>query len=488
MIAERIAEAKRQKQQKLTKLVLIVIGVAVLAALLLYVTSNFSLVRHEASSPHHSSPATSESITQAPRSQDDAASAAASSAADRQAYLDGYQEYENTLKPELKAIDIARWDHALADKLQLLETRAVEAFSAADYATASQDMTTLIKLATDTLERSEQAYEQAIEQIKEAYQALDKEAAQLALNQARMHRSDAEEIAVLATKVDTIPKITAMEEAIRIANVQNEPDKELQAIKTLQQLDPQWGDYEQRAASLSAQLSTDRFNRAISHAYAALNNNQLSTARQQLEQARSISSSRPEVTELAQAISGAERKARLNTAKAAASQAAASDNWAKAETELATALQNAPNDKALTTQLDTAKQIQSLKSEVTELLAHPYRLANESVKTRAKIALIKAEAFADKSPSLTAMANKLESTVEAVNKDVAIELSSDGQTSVSVRGVGTVGTVTSRVIKLKPGPYTFEGKREGFKSKIVEVTIPLDVNTFSLRVVADERI
>ena len=122
------------------------------------------------------------------------------------------------------------------------------------------------------------------------------------------------------------------------------------------------------------------------------------------------------------------------------------------------------------------------------MLANPYRLAAESIKVRVKTAVLSAKPYTKDSASLHALSSKLANTVEAVSKNVAVELLSDGVTSVSVRGIGIVGKTNSRVIQLKPGSYTFEGKRQGYKSKIVTVTIPIDKTSFQLTVVADEKI
>jgi hypothetical protein len=65
---------------------------------------------------------------------------------------------------------------------------------------------------------------------------------------------------------------------------------------------------------------------------------------------------------------------------------------------------------------------------------------------------------------------------------------SDNQTFVSVRTVGKVGVVSQKVIQLNPGQYTFEGAREGFKSKLVQAFIPYDRDHFSVHVICDEPI
>jgi hypothetical protein len=51
-----------------------------------------------------------------------------------------------------------------------------------------------------------------------------------------------------------------------------------------------------------------------------------------------------------------------------------------------------------------------------------------------------------------------------------------------------VGKTSERTIRLKPGEYTFEGARPGFRSKLVAVSIPLRSKTFIVEIMCDERI
>ena len=75
-----------------------------------------------------------------------------------------------------------------------------------------------------------------------------------------------------------------------------------------------------------------------------------------------------------------------------------------------------------------------------------------------------------------------------MNTPVNVNVISDGKTFVSVRGVGKVGETTGKTIQLKPGTYSFEGKREGYRSKLIEVSIPLNRSDVQVTVIADERI
>lgn len=502
MIAEKIAQAKKAKQKKQINLLAVSGGAVIMVALLLYLVTNFKLARDESATQSKLTQQKQPVLDTKPKEMADSEQfdrgaglqylpsneARQNSVADRQVYLEAYQHYQTALKPSLNSIDLMRWDKPVSDKLQLFENAALEQFSSGNYASALDAINKLTELAKDTIERSQNEYDDAIARAKQAYSALDYNMALLAIDKATLHQKDSQELGSLSLQIENIATIRDLEQIIRIANIESDPETELQAIRSLAKVDPDWGDYSQRTATLASQITIDRFNRAIARAYAAVDKKQVNTARAELNKASAISSSREEINQLSQEIAQLERTKRLETSVTNADTAAASDDWDKVSRNLAQALNNKPNDRLLTSRLEKANQIIAFKKQMTVLLTHPYRLATESVKVRAKIALIKAESYTEDSASLSTLSAKLADTVEAVNREVVVTLVSDGVTSISVRGVGIVGAVTSKVIQLKPGPYTFEGKRKGYKSKIVTVTIPMNNTTFRLKVVANERI
>lgn len=487
MIAEKIAQAKKDKQEKRFNLIAIICGAAIMAVFLLYLATNFKLSTYEENIVQGKTTEQDKSASAIPKAKPDEKTSQ-NTEVDRKAYINAYQHYQTMLKPSLDDIDIAQWNTALSNKLQLLENTALEQFSSGDYVSAFDAITKLNELADDTLRQSQNEFEEAIAKAEKAYLSLDTNMAILALDEASLHQENNPQLQALANQIGNIPTIRDIEETIRIANIENKPEEELQAINALFKVDSDWGDHTQRASNLRAQITTNQFNKAIANSYAALDKKQINTARSELNKAKAISPSRAEINQLNQSISQLERTQRFESNVVNAEKAAATDNWEKAKNEITQALINSPNDRKLTKQLDKANQIIALKQQITALLSNPYRLANESVKVRAKIALIQAESHSKDSITLRTLAAKLSTTVEAVNKEVNVSVTSDGKTNVTIRGIGIVGNQTSKVIQLKPGPYTFEGQRVGYKSKIVKVTIPINQTTFKLTVVADEPI
>ena len=482
MLAEKIARARQAKRRSTLRL-LILSSVAVLVAAMLLYASSHSLW------PETTAPSASDNAevvgssdltvpSETPATDEEA----------RQRYLEAYAHYQNQLKPQLEQIDIKRWDEALADRLQQDEAAAIEAFSAGDYAKAERAMKALNMLAETTIENSRQAFTEAMQQAQQAYDALDYNRARLEIDRALTHRAGDQAVQQLSEKIELIPQLASLEKAIAVARAENNPSEELRLINKLLQIDSEREAMQQRAASLQSQLAANRYDQHIARGYDAIDSQDLSTAKAQLNQARQLNPDRTENQQLAAAIAELESRLVYASSVAAAQEAQQADNWQTAVTEWKQALQQRPADKAISDNLARAERIVSLQQQMQALLANPYRLSNDLVKSKADIALIQAESVREASPSLNAIAKKLRDSINAVNKAVTVEVISDGETDISVRGVGVVGTTRSKKIELKPGTYQFEGKRQGYKSKIIEVNIPLDSASYQVSIIADERI
>ena len=99
-----------------------------------------------------------------------------------------------------------------------------------------------------------------------------------------------------------------------------------------------------------------------------------------------------------------------------------------------------------------------------------------------------AESAANYSFAIKRQAEQLSELIKKINRLIPVTVNSDNKTYVSVRSVGKVGAVSQKIIQLKPGKYTFEGARNGFKSKLVQAFISYDMSDFSVRVICDEPI
>ena len=406
----------------------------------------------------------------------------------RQQYLDAYAHFENTIKPELNKIDLPTWDKPLADRLNANESAAIKQFGEAKYVQANATLEALIKLSETTITDSQNQFESAMQTAQQAFDNNQYEQAKAAISKALMLDSSSIQASELAERIELLPEIAALVEQIEVAKVENNRQTELTLINQLLTLTPEREALKQRAQALQTTLNNQKFQSLISQSYAAIDDGRIEAAKSALSQARNIYSNRSELSDVNTAIQQYEKNQRIQSGLTIAAQAESNDNWQAVKTNLEQVVKENPNNKSATEKLAMANNILSLNKQIDDYLESPYRLSNNQLAAQARAAINAAAAYRNESLSLTRKSRELETVLTAVNQTVPVEVRSDNQTFIQVRGVGNVGVVDSKVIQLKPGQYTFEGKRKGYKSKLVEVTIPYDVNRFGLTLVCDEPI
>ena len=478
MIHQKIAEAKLAKRKLFFKTLLIIILLSVFCvALILWA----SVPKTRSTSVETEQPLDIvESSPQENGNQD--------SETLRQQYLEAYAHFENTIKPELNKIDLPKWDEPLADRLNTNESAAIEQFGEAKYAQANATLDALIKLAETAISDSQNQFESAMQNAQQAFDDNQYEQAKTAISKALMLDSSSNQASALAERIEQLPEIASLVEQIEVANVENNPQTELRLINQLLTLTPEREALKQRAQALQTTLNNQKFQSLISQSYAAIDDGRIEAAKSALSQARNIYSNRAELSDVNTAIQQYEKNQRIQSGLTNAAKAESNDNWQAVKNNLEQVVKENPNNQSATEKLTMANNILSLDKQIDDYLKSPYRLSNSQLAEQARGAINAAAAYRNQSLSLTRKSRELETVLTAVNQTVPVEVRSDNQTFIQVRGVGNVGEVDSKVIQLKPGQYTFEGKRKGYKSKLVEVTIPYDVNRFSLTLVCDEPI
>ena len=406
----------------------------------------------------------------------------------RQTYINALGEFENMLKPELNKIDLSKWDQARSQQLILLEDEALSKFSVADYVGAVNSMNELTHLAQAMISDSQQQFEQALSDAHSAYDADSYDDAKFQVTNALMLDKTSIEAQTLSTKIDKLPEILTLLEKIDTAKVENKPEKELKLINELIKLEPEREAAVERKQVLIASINNKNFTSYIAQAYQAIEQGNDVKAKQKIIAAKKIYPNRQEIGDAGIALQKLEKRQRLETYKQTAQTAMASDDWVTAKKQLELALREQADDKVTQKSLHKATTIIALNNEFEQQLKNPYRLSNKQLASRMKDKTIQASAYADASPSLHEKTNELSDLIESMNKKVSVEVVSDNQTNILVRGVGIVGVTKLKTIQLTPGHYSFEGKRKGFKSKLIDVLIPYDQTSYRVSIYCDEPI
>nr|MCH9698487.1 hypothetical protein [Gammaproteobacteria bacterium] len=406
----------------------------------------------------------------------------------RQQYLNALTEYENTFRPELDKIDLFAWNQERSKQLALIKDKALSEFTESDYGNAVTTITELNELAKTTIADSRHKFQQALSSAQKAYQTDQYDEATLKIKQALMLDKTSDAAIKLFAKIETMPDILRLLEQINTAQIENNPHKELKLIQDLLNISPGRSSALKRKQILVNHIRDKNFNTTIAQSYQALKRGDVQAAQQKINMAKAIYSHRKEVKDVSIALQTLAKKQRLNRYRETIQQAIASDDWETVKQQATRALQDQGDDKATQETLEDATAIVALARTFDTALKHPYRLTYQKLVEKLNTRLTEAKAFSNSSPSLSNQAQQLSRLTKQMNNTIQVNVTSDNQTNISVRGVGKIGKTQLKTLRLLPGQYTFEGKRKGFKSKLIEVLIPYDTNSFHLDIRCDEPI
>lgn len=103
--------------------------------------------------------------------------------------------------------------------------------------------------------------------------------------------------------------------------------------------------------------------------------------------------------------------------------------------------------------------------------ARPERLFSSEVRAAARNSLVRASAIEPAGPVLRRQIEAVDKLVAAAEVPIAVALTSDNQTDVTIYRIGRLGLFERKDMELLPGRYTIVGTRSGFRDVRRELTV-----------------
>lgn len=406
----------------------------------------------------------------------------------REAFLAALEEYERDLQPRLADVDLEAWDPKRAEALRGGRETALDHFSRGEFSAARETLEVLRGEAEQLLRRRDEALARALAAAGAAYESGDHDEARRGVEQALVLDRESAEALALQERVARLPEILPLLEEARVARVENRPEKERRVLDAILDRDPGREDVRRRRDELAGALRSQRYEALIRRARAELAKEDSKALRATLAEAGRAAPGRSESAALRKDLKALERRQRLEKALQQARLAQDADDWTRAGQHFAAALKESPGLPEARDGAETARQVLNLQAKLDRALKSPYRLASTAVADALRKTLQQAKAYRGQSPSLREKAGRLESLLEQMGREVPVAIRSDGHTDIRVRGIGEVGVTAGRTIRLRPGDYVFEGRRKGYKSKLLEVRVPYDQAAAPVTVICDEPI
>ena len=475
MLDDQLEVAKQRNAQNRRKLVVLLTVVGVVCAVVIIGLSLFNA----SSKPQ---------VVVSNVVPDEEAISSASLEEAREVFIEKLKIYENQTEPLIEAAFLQNWNQEAAFAIRDLKEKAISHFGSGDYSEAQTYLDKLDMQARQTLDNRDQLFSAQLQQAQKFHAQGDFDRAKLHIDEALNINPDSQTANKLKQQIEKLPDVLLLLEQSRIARIENNLQKEYALLEQLQQLEPSRQETSKRLAELGEQLKDIKFKENISAATAKINQKNPRQARIYLKRAKAVFPDRDEVRIVQQQVVKLETEMSFHSAVNSARQNIRKDNWQTAKSYYEKAAKLAPTNETIVKGLAQANHILNLKQALTEYEQNPYRLANSQYRKKAEANLALASAEGKNSFSLTQQAKRVTELMHAMNQEKEVSVVSDNQTFVQVRGVGKIGKTTQKVIRLKPGNYTFEGFRDDYKTKLVKVLVPFDQNNINVKVICDERI
>jgi len=412
----------------------------------------------------------------------------ANQAVDRKALQTVLNETNQRVSELVATPYLSKWQSAKVEGFQADIDQAFNDYGASNY---SQAKTTIEQLNTDITEYQnafEKAYKQAYENAAKAFAADDIDEATQLNAQALNVKGDYSDALALQKRIDTYHEVADLYEQARVGGVEGNIEKQRAAYQQILKLDPQQQDAKAALAKVEQQIKQQRFARALATAVNAIDNKDFDRAQEALAKASAIDNNRPELVTLQAQIDAELKSQGVKSLEKRIQVFAGADEWQTVQMLAEKGLADYPDSRVVQQAKQSASEILAASSALDVYIDRPGRLADNNIRQNAVNAVSKYSDLTQLSAKLGKKVDQVEQLIEKENQPIDVTIRSDNRTYIKVLGVGVVGEVREKTIQLKPGKYQLEGRREGYRSTIVDVVVEKSGTPIVINVQCNERV
>jgi tetratricopeptide (TPR) repeat protein len=378
----------------------------------------------------------------------------------------------------------------VAERLQSLEGRSAADWAGEPFVRGRNGLAAADALAAD------RDYEAALPRLEAASAdllAADRSAADmlrtaLAAGREALERGTAEEAQrqfALALKIDpasavakrgleragTLDEVRRLLAAASVAEQSGDRAAAEQAWRAALGLDRDAQPAREGLARMQSAASAGAYAAAVAAGLDALSRRDATAARAAFDRAAAIRPGAPEVQEGLAQVERLLGDATIEQSLAAARSAERDERWSDALDAYRKALAIDPNLLAAQQGLERSEPRAMLDAELRAYIDKPERLFTTDVRAAARNALQRARSIAAPGPVLSGQVSTIDQLIGSAETPVALAISSDNVTEVTIYRVGKLGVFERRDMTLLPGRYTVVGTRAGFRDVRRELTI-----------------
>ena len=394
--------------------------------------------------------------------------------------------FESEFEGLIDSDDFKRWNGVAHDEILELKRSGIREYTNGNYAGAQKLISDASVEARSKLEQRQAEFDSAMEQAAKELVSDNYDNALVHANSALRIFKGRTEAEQLRAQIEKLPPILEKLEEASIARAEGNVSQEYAALERVLKLDPTRSAAASRIKELEKAVREQMYSQAVQMGLEGIAKRDLALSADNLRAAKKIFPGRDETKLLAAKVEELGRELRGRSLLGKAELAASEDNWREALSLFQSAARLLPGDQKVVAGQEVANRILLTKSRVGDALKSSHRLAAPNVAAATQKMADDARDVEVLSPGLKSSLEELRRLLRLYAEPVPVLVRSDGQANVSVRGVGRVGTVKEKTIKLTPGSYKFECTRPGHKSKLMDVDVQPGVANKSVRITCNE--
>lgn len=325
-----------------------------------------------------------------------------------------------------------------------------------DYQAATEQ---LVTLETSIPER----IEGALQALADAVEAGDAPAASDTVARLERLAPDRADIDRWRQRIAAIPEVARLLTEAEAAHSDRDYAAAVTAAEAAARADPE----HQRAAALLTdyrQSAADaRFRAAMSAGYLALEEARFDAADRGFRDALGIRPGAAEPTAALEELATARTASELRRLQQRGQQLEAEEAWADAVTAYEQAASIDATVIFARDGLARARPRAELAAALDTILAERDRLVDTRILREAEATVARAQAIVATGPVLEGQIRAVEAALDYARTPVAVTLTSDGLTDVTLLRVRRLGRFATEGLELRPGEYTAVGIRDGFR-------------------------
>jgi len=291
-------------------------------------------------------------------------------------------------------------------------------------------------------------------------------------------------LVALETRIDAVPEVTAALETAAAAETAGDLSAAVASATQATRADPQHERARQRLTELQSALTRAQFTGAMTAGYEALTGQRFAEAEAAFATAAKLLPGSPEPQSALIELEQARTQATLIALREQGAQAELEERWAAAVAHYENALKIDGLLLFATDGMARAMPRAALDDRLDAIPKEQDRLVDRRVLAEAEASLAEARDIPNPGPRLQTQIAAAQQTITYAKTPVAVSISSDGVTDVTVLRVKRLGTLTQQMLSLRPGTYTAVGIRDGYRDVRVRFDVrPGQDNTVTVRCV-----